>query len=35
MATYNVHAGHNPEGKIACGACGLLDELKDCDEDEE
>ena len=22
----NVHAGHNPAGKIACGAIGLLDE---------
>ena len=26
MAIYNVHAGHNPKGKIACGAVGLLDE---------
>lgn len=23
---YNVHAGHNPDGKIACGAVGLLKE---------
>ena len=22
----NVHAGHNPDGKIACGACGLIKE---------
>ena len=22
----NIHAGHNPTGKIACGAIGLLDE---------
>ena len=22
----NVHAGHNPAGKIACGASDLLDE---------
>lgn len=22
----NIHAGHNPDGKIACGACGLLKE---------
>ena len=22
----NVHAGHNPTGKVACGAVGLLDE---------
>ena len=22
----NVHAGHNPKGKVACGAVGLLDE---------
>ena len=22
----NVHAGHNPKGKVACGAIGLLDE---------
>lgn len=26
---YNVHAGHNPAGKIACGAVGLLDESKE------
>ena len=25
----NVHAGHNPSGKIACGAVGLLDESKE------
>lgn len=29
MAKYNVHAGHNPAGKIACGAVGLLDESKE------
>ena len=22
----NIHAGHNPKGKTACGAVGLLDE---------
>ena len=22
----NVHAGHNPDGKVACGACGLIKE---------
>ena len=22
----NLHGGHNPKGKIACGAVGLLDE---------
>ena len=22
----NIHAGHNPKGKVACGAVGLLDE---------
>lgn len=26
MAIYNVHGGHNPAGKIACGAVGMLDE---------
>lgn len=25
----NVHAGHNPSGKIACGASDLLDESKE------
>lgn len=29
MAVYNVHAGHNPAGKVACGAVGLLDESKE------
>ena len=29
MGTYNVHAGHNPQGRIACGAVGLLDESKE------
>lgn len=29
MGTYNVHAGHNPAGKIACGAPGLLDESRE------
>ena len=23
---FNVHAGHNPDGKIACGASGLIKE---------
>lgn len=23
---YNVHAGHNPDGKVACGAVGLIKE---------
>ena len=23
---FNVHAGHNPDGKMACGACGLIKE---------
>lgn len=23
---FNIHAGHNPDGKIACGAVGLLNE---------
>ena len=22
----NIHAGHNPKGKVACGAVGLIDE---------
>lgn len=22
----NVHAGHNPDGKVACGACGIIKE---------
>ena len=25
----NVHAGHNPEGKIACGAVGILNESRE------
>ena len=25
----NVHAGHNPSGKVACGAVGLIDESKE------
>lgn len=25
----NVHAGHNPEGKIACGAIGILNESRE------
>lgn len=29
MAIYNVHAGHNPEGKIACGAVGILNESRE------
>ncbi len=24
--SYNVHAGHNPDGKVACGAVGLIKE---------
>lgn len=26
MAKYNIHAGHNPDGKTACGAVGLIKE---------
>lgn len=26
MATFNIHAGHNPDGKAACGAIGLIKE---------
>lgn len=26
MATYNIHAGHNPDGKVACGAVGYIKE---------
>lgn len=29
MGSYNISAGHNPSGKIACGACGFLDESKE------
>ena len=29
MAAISVHAGHNPAGKTACGAVGLLDESKE------
>lgn len=29
MAVYNIHGGHNPVGKIACGASDLLDESKE------
>ena len=25
----NVHGGHNPAGKTACGAVGLLDESRE------
>ena len=28
MAKYNVHAGHCPDGKGACGATGLLKETQ-------
>lgn len=28
----NVHAGHNPSGKVACGAVGILDESKEARE---
>ena len=24
--TFNIHGGHNPKGKVACGAVGLIDE---------
>ena len=23
---FNIHAGHNPDGKVACGACGIVKE---------
>lgn len=26
---FNVHAGHNPAGRIACGAVGILDESRE------
>ena len=26
MAIYNISAGHNPDGKVACGAVGLIQE---------
>ena len=26
MAKYNIHAGHNPDGKVACGAVGIIKE---------
>lgn len=26
MTNYNIHAGHNPAGKVACGAVGLVNE---------
>ncbi|MBS7007060.1 N-acetylmuramoyl-L-alanine amidase [Anaerostipes sp.] len=29
MASFNISAGHNPSGKPACGAVGLLDESKE------
>lgn len=29
MTAISVHAGHNPAGKTACGAVGLLDESKE------
>ena len=29
MAAISIHAGHNPAGKTACGAVGLLDESKE------
>ena len=29
MSIYNISAGHNPAGKIACGAKGFLDESKE------
>lgn len=29
MMRYNISAGHNPEGKIACGAAGILNESRE------
>lgn len=29
MAKYNVHSGHNPHGKVGCGAIGLISESKE------
>ena len=29
MTAFSIHAGHNPAGKTACGAVGLLDESKE------
>ena len=29
MAVINVHGGHNPEGRVACGAKGILDESRE------
>lgn len=29
MGTYNIHGGHNPQGKVACGASGFLDESRE------
>ena len=29
MWTINVHAGHNPDGKIGSGAVGLIKESKE------
>lgn len=29
MTAISIHAGHNPAGKVACGAVGLLDESKE------
>ena len=29
MAVYNISAGHNPSGKVACGAVSLLDESRE------
>ena len=29
MTVFDIHAGHNPAGKIACGASDLLDESKE------
>ena len=26
---FNIHAGHNPDGKVACGAVGLIEESKE------
>ena len=28
MAVYNIHGGHNPAGKIACGASDLLEKTE-------
>ena len=32
MAIFNIHAGHNRAGAVACGAVGILDESKEARE---